>query len=664
MELNNLPTHELAQAAHAEALAFKLPEDWSKDREEIRGFAIDEPYSLDIDDAISLSNDSILRVSIADVGSFLPDQIAVSGYARQRVESLYHGQRVAAPMIPRPISEDKLSLLHGKERPVVTVHLPINPEGSTDELPAITRDTMLTQRISYAEISDHIDKENKTAIALRGLEEVACLLYAARHREKLSPAEAVIENEEGTMAGFEEYKAGKLIVQESMIAANAGMARFMQAHDIPALYRNHVIPSALLPEVTDPTERSALLGPAMPATYAPIPMGHHALNLDIYTHFTSPLRRFPDFANHANLIAFLEEREYPYPQDRLEKIALQLQQLTLKRNSFGAAPNRGRTAKNSSFAYHEASYLLNAFADGSAGPADIAIALFNTTGAPEEITAAKEAAARFAANHIYHARAAFNVAFAKRLVTLRPPRPEDGAPNVKLVLEDKAGNVYPFSPKTNPHKLAIDCAQLIGDICGVSTEPVIPRRYTREAKILSGAYQYLGRLAEQNRLSLSKQVHEESDDRVYAGIRITIGDEKHEAGATMPSGTKALREAAAQLITRLDLINSVPPVKVEPQKRSPVDPKENPISFVQARQTTARAPQAEYSFSAYGDNGSEFACTVRVVDIDGKTYTAAGEGHGKKAAKQQAAAKLLRLLPPRPLNKEGKMYQPPSDSSE
>lgn len=452
MSLDNLPTHELAQAARAEAAAFALPKNWRTDRKSSHGFAIDEPHSPDIDDAVSLSrlgDTHMLHVSTADVGSFLVDQVAVARYARRRAWSLYKGKRIVAPMIPRDISEDKLSLLDGVERPAVTVHVPIDSSGNTG-LPKITRDVIRARRIAYAEVEDLVDEEGYESVALRGLERIACLLFSARHNGEVSPEDATIEDEEGNLLDdSQEYDTGQLIVQESMIAANTAMARFMQEHDIPALYRNHVVPPELLPEIADPLERSQLLGSLARATYDPSPRGHVALNLATYTHFTSPLRRFPDFANHANLIAFLEGREYPYPVDRLGRIAERLQTLALKEAGMSSeanprAPRPKRTEQIIS-PYRKALHLLNRFADGTAGPGELATALFNAVGTAEEIGMVGHAAAQFAANHIHHARPALNVALDRKLISLRPAREEDNIRGAKLILEDRIGNAYPLS---------------------------------------------------------------------------------------------------------------------------------------------------------------------------------------------------------------------------
>lgn len=672
--LNHLPTHELAAAANAEAAEFELPEDWREGRESRTGFAIDKPTTLDVDDAVSLTEDGdtrILHVSIADVGSMLDDQVAISRLARRRLETKYRGDTAVSPMIPKEISENKLSLQHDEDRPALTIHVPISNEGQILPGTTITRDILRARRISYAEAEDMSDEASEEAVALHGLERVARHLFEARHAGEAEMSAILPEDEEGNVLGdSQDFGIGRLIVQESMIAANVAMANFMRENDIPAMYRNHVLPEGL--EQLDPAEYTGLAR----AAYEPTPKGHAALGLEAYTHFTSPLRRFPDFANHRNLAAFLDEQPYPYPEDRLQRIADRMERLALRdrqmQESQPRPPQNPRTHGEVNISpYRRPDYLLGKFKEGTAGPGEIATALFNAVGGNEEVLAVKKAAAEFAAANIHHAAPSLNVAIARGHVTIRPAQKEDGPRKSKVVLEDKDGHTYFYPPYKHPAKLSIACAELIGEICEVPVEPVVPYKQTREGRILENGVGYLQRLADEGRIRLSIQTNRDDDGRAYVGMLVAINKERHTAATILPSRKQAMREVGAELIKRLDLIDNPPPAP-EP-KPEPAKPKQapskaelkasqlaNPIVALHGRQGTAELPQPDYSFPDSSEipetPEGQRVCIVRITDTDGQTYEVTAYGANKKAAKQNAAEAMLAQIPQRPINKKGRMW--------
>ena len=113
-----------------------------------------------------------------------------------------------------------------------------------------------------------------------------------------------------------------------MIAANAAMAHFMHHHEIPALYWNYTQLDEIAREVHAPDSIARKL--LASGWYEQEPHGHEGLRLEKYLHFTSPLRRFPDFVNHANLAAFLDDQPYPYDSEALDKIASRIHSFTLR----------------------------------------------------------------------------------------------------------------------------------------------------------------------------------------------------------------------------------------------------------------------------------------------------------------------------------------------
>lgn len=341
----------LREAAEWEAARFALPPDWKKGRRAVKGYAIDGPKTLNCDDAIAVSvikgqdGGHRLNISIADVGSFLTsDQTpGIEAWARALGETSYPPDEYQ-PMIPAPVSEDKLSILTGKEdpeTPVLTVSLNLLPDGSTSAM-KFEFDRLRPTSLTYSEIGRLLSGRrgpNQEA-KLREYEDVALRLRHHRmNGEGISPTRtpkiAVIDDD-GNTRSRPAHQPGEFIVSEFMILANTVVAEFMVVNNIPGLYRNFHFKN----RVTQEQFNSLQGGGGLPesdqiydrAYYSVNPEGHEALRLpDAYCHFTSPLRRFADFVNHANLVAFLRARaagqevvDYPYSNGQLEAIASHL----------------------------------------------------------------------------------------------------------------------------------------------------------------------------------------------------------------------------------------------------------------------------------------------------------------------------------------------------
>lgn len=338
----------LREAAEWEAVRFELPPDWKKGRRRVRGDAIDGPDTLNCDDAIAVSviqgakGDYRLSISIADVGSFLnSDQTpAIEALARSLGETHYLPGEYE-PMIPKPVSENKLSLLSNKddpETPALTISLNLLPDGSTSFIslePSRLRPTSLT----YGEIGRLLSRRSQTKRGSKLRQYSGVALRLRNHRmngEDISPTstpKVTIIDDDGNHKLRPAKTPGEFIVSEFMILANTAIAEFMMVNNIPGLYRNFHFSSHVNQKQFD----NLLGGGGLPesdqiydrAYYSVNPEGHEALRLPAaYCHFTSPLRRFADFVNHANLIAFLKAQatgqavvDYPYSNAQLEVIA-------------------------------------------------------------------------------------------------------------------------------------------------------------------------------------------------------------------------------------------------------------------------------------------------------------------------------------------------------
>jgi ribonuclease R len=309
-----------------EAKRFTLPLDWKTDRPRVHGLTIDGEGTLDRDDAIAIDvmpnvdGGYVAQVSIADVGSFLGRRQtpAIESHARRMGETRYLREG-NEPMIPVNISENVLSILRSPgelETPVLTASIAIQPDGTVGDL-TLARQRLKPFALTYNDAAKWKAEEearNGENPFIKRYEDLALLL-----REKRL-ADGAVE-----YTNPRPDRPGELIVQEFMLLANRAVAEFMAENNIPGIYRNFQSEYAY---------------------YSPAPEGHAALGLPgPYAHFTSPLRRFADFVNHANIVAFMEGRDFPYEGRELQRIANRIngiqERARLRRSSRQSLLGRG-----------------------------------------------------------------------------------------------------------------------------------------------------------------------------------------------------------------------------------------------------------------------------------------------------------------------------------
>ncbi|HEY9824696.1 MAG TPA: ribonuclease catalytic domain-containing protein, partial [Stenomitos sp.] len=304
------------------------------ERPQVQGITIDGPDSRDLDDAICLeptATGAILSVHIADVaelvtiGSIL-DKVAI---ARTQTQYFRNGN---APMLPRPLSEDKLSLLAFQDRPTITVRVTLNAHAEIKQTEIFESWMRSHKRYSYSE-ADAAQRDPNDAYGDLLQQAYYWSQILNRHRiaqgaigGRITPFGMWL-NEEGSLSTAERTNS-HLLIQEFMILANRAVAQWLAERDIPALYRNHTA-RAIAPERETLYQTLLTLGSAAAmrqrlqswlnrAEYGPALVGHFALNLPAYCHFTSPIRRLADLVNHRIVKALLKGEQSPYTKTELE----------------------------------------------------------------------------------------------------------------------------------------------------------------------------------------------------------------------------------------------------------------------------------------------------------------------------------------------------------
>ncbi|MBX7148929.1 ribonuclease R [bacterium] len=309
---------------------------------------IDGLHARDFDDAVCVLKEKggyRLYVSIADVAHYVKPKTALDAEALSRGNSTYFANRVI-PMLPEELSNEMCSLKPYEIRLTLTSELFYDTEGTLKSARYYESFIKSAKRGIYENIqaffdrgetpSDHYDKEvRESLINMKHLAQA--LMQKRKKRGTLDfelPEAQVVFSPEGdveTIAVAERFFANQLI-EEFMIAANVAVAELFCALKVPALYRVHDEPNPeklyaylqTLHLLGFKTDRHKLKEPGdfkpvmeklkghpmeeflhfmflrslKQAQYSEETLGHFGLNLRHYSHFTSPIRRYPDLIVH------------------------------------------------------------------------------------------------------------------------------------------------------------------------------------------------------------------------------------------------------------------------------------------------------------------------------------------------------------------------------
>ncbi|MBQ0078996.1 MAG: ribonuclease R [Eubacterium sp.] len=342
--------------ANAQAKAIRkkgVTEEDMKGRRDLRDkivYTIDGADSKDFDDAVSIdklpNGNYLLGVHIADVSHYVREGDYLDKEALNRGTSVYLLDQVI-PMLPKALSNDICSLRPGVDRLTLSVDMEINSDGDVVNHDIYEAVINSTERLVYDDVSDMIENDDPVlfkkyahiAPQLMAMSELALLLRKKREARgsidfdldeawiKLNKAGRAVD------VGIVNRRSANKLIEEFMLLANETVAEHFFWMEVPFLYRVHEKPEIdkieslkaflnsmdivlrgssenihprSIRSVLDMAKgqahenvvNSVTLRSMQKAYYDTECRGHFGLALRFYSHFTSPIRRYPDLMIH------------------------------------------------------------------------------------------------------------------------------------------------------------------------------------------------------------------------------------------------------------------------------------------------------------------------------------------------------------------------------
>lgn len=348
-------------------------------RADMRDFSfvtIDGEDAKDFDDAVFCEarprGGWRLCVAIADVSYYVKPNTALEEEALARGNSVYFPGRVI-PMLPEQLSNELCSLRPQVDRLCLVCDMTLSATGKMTQYHFYRASIHSKARLTYTQVAAALAEgdekaRQKLGALLPNLEQLY-VLYKILHQARKNRGALDFDTTETRILFDKKKKIKKIVpvtrndahrlIEECMLLANVAASRFLQKHKIMALYRVHDVPSddrltdlrAFLGELglslpggkkTKPRDfadvldsiqgrpdahliQTVMLRSLKQAHYQEENIGHFGLAYDAYTHFTSPIRRYPDLLVHRAICHILESKpanEFMYSQQDLNRMGV------------------------------------------------------------------------------------------------------------------------------------------------------------------------------------------------------------------------------------------------------------------------------------------------------------------------------------------------------
>ncbi|MCY7784289.1 MULTISPECIES: ribonuclease R [unclassified Bacillus (in: firmicutes)] len=331
-----------------------------KDRRDLRDqviVTIDGADAKDLDDAVTVTKlddgSYKLGVHIADVSHYVTENSPIDKEALERGTSVYLVDRVI-PMIPHRLSNGICSLNPKVDRLTLSCEMTINSQGQVTEHEIFQSVIKTTERMTYSDVNKILvddDEELKQKYEplvpmFKDMERLAEILRDKRMNRGAVDFDfkeaKVLVDDEGAVKDvvIRERSVAEKLIEEFMLVANETVAEHFHWMNVPFIYRIHEEPNAeklqkflefvttfgyvvkgtagnihpralqsILDAVRDRPEETVIstvmLRSMKQAKYDPQSLGHFGLSTEFYTHFTSPIRRYPDLIVHRLIRTYL-----------------------------------------------------------------------------------------------------------------------------------------------------------------------------------------------------------------------------------------------------------------------------------------------------------------------------------------------------------------------
>ena len=373
----DFPPEVQAEASRIELEPSKIEISKRIDRRNLKIVTIDGEDAKDLDDGVfaeEKNGEFFLGVYIADVSFYVKPHTFLDKEAFERGTSIYPVDRVV-PMLPRELSNGICSLNAGVDRLAMACEMKINSAGKIIDYSIFPTVIHVFKRLTYTEVNKFLDGDkilDDCAENLNALKKIHGLRKKIRSERGAIdfnlPEMKILLNSAGKPLEITKkfQSVAESIIEECMLLANETVAEHTISKKIPSLYRVHEIPSPekvltlnnllahfnlhinkgkepsefqkILSKVKNlPAERvitNFALRTMQQARYSPENLGHFGLAAKFYTHFTSPIRRYPDLIVHralrGTLIKNLEEISRQSSEKERRAIEIERESLNLK----------------------------------------------------------------------------------------------------------------------------------------------------------------------------------------------------------------------------------------------------------------------------------------------------------------------------------------------
>ena len=335
---------------------------YRKDFRKLPFATIDGEDAKDFDDAIYCVKNRdgySLYVAIADVSFYVTPGSKIDSEAKKRGTSIYFPERVI-PMLPENLSNGICSLKPNEDRCAMICEMSIGLDGKRTKYKFYGGLINSKARLTYNQVEEHLKKLSNLKQAgvldsikhLKDLTDLRLKLRNQRSALEINPKEAIIEldkNKEVKNIVIKKSLFAHKLVEESMLLANESAAEFMEERLDLGVYRIHEdpdpskletlkkhfkIPTQIAKKLSplevinrclqeahnkkDDTGQILVLQTLARAEYSTNNLGHFGLQLRHYTHFTSPIRRYPDLLVHRLINSSLANKKPRIRQNELQ----------------------------------------------------------------------------------------------------------------------------------------------------------------------------------------------------------------------------------------------------------------------------------------------------------------------------------------------------------